>query len=205
MSKFKNYLKKFTPRYLKLKTSSLFRKIKPYGIIIPKSSFFEKPNLVIGGGNMHIGESCTIGHSAWLAAYENYRGQCFKPKLIIGNNVKIGNFVCITCIDEITVEDGCLFSEYVYISDHYHGYDPIDNIEPAKQPLFSKGKVRIGCNTFVGYRVTILSGVTIGKNCVIGAHSVVTKSFPDYSMVAGVPAKIIKRYDFERRDWISID
>ena len=63
------------------------------------------------------------------------------PKIIIGNNVRIGNYACITAVDEIVIENGCLFSEYIYISDHYHGFDPALNISPAKQPLSSKGKV----------------------------------------------------------------
>ena len=49
-----------------------------------------------------------------------------------------------------------------------------------------------------------MPGVTLGKNVIVGANAVVTKSVPDYSIVAGVPAKIIKKYDFEKNEWISV-
>ena len=167
------------------------------------NSSIENPKVISGAENISIGSNTSIGHSSWIAAFNSYLNQNFSPNIIIKNNVRIGNYACITAIDEIVIEDGCLFSEYVYISDHYHGVDPSTNLSPKDQPLFSKGKVFIGKNTFVGYRVTILSGVTLGRNCVIGSHSVVNKSFPDYSMIAGSPAKVIKTFNFEKNDWID--
>lgn len=171
------------------------------GIKIGSNSFFEKPKILNGVEFIEIKDNSSIGHSSWLGAFDNYFEQSFNPKILISNNVRIGNYACITAIDEILIKDGCLLSEYVYISDHYHGFDPALNLSPKEQPLFSKGKVEIGENTFIGYRATILSGVKLGKNCVVGAHSVVTKSFPDYSMIAGSPAILIKTYDFENNIW----
>ena len=168
------------------------------------NSFLATPMQIDGGKFIYLGNNSSIGHSAWLGAFEKYLDQTFSPKILIEENVRIGNYACITCVEKITISKGCLISEFVYISDHYHGFDPEFHLSPALQPLYVKGEVFIGENTFIGYRVSILSGVKIGKNCVIGAHSVVTKSFPDYSMLAGSPAVMIKTYSFIEKNWIDV-
>lgn len=200
-----NFLKNKMVDYL----SFFFQRLEPkyyyknnsLGIKIGSNSFLEKPKTLNGAEYIEIEDNSSIGHSSWLGAFDKYINQSFNPKIMISNNVRIGNYACITAIDEILIKDGCLLSEYVYISDHYHGFDPTLNLPPKDQPLFSKGKVEIGENSFVGYRVTILSGVKLGKNCVVGSHSVVTRSFPDYSMIAGSPARLIKTFDFENKRW----
>lgn len=63
------------------------------------------------------------------------------------------------------------------------------------------GGVSIGDETWIGTGVVIAGTVTIGKHCVIGANSVVTKDIPDYCVAAGNPCKIIKRYSFETKQW----
>lgn len=177
-----------------------------YGInFSDDTSLIYMPHSLNGGKYINIGTGSRIGKFCWIGAFDNYLNQIFVPKIIIGNNVNIGNFACITAINRVEISDGCLFSEYVYISDHSHGYDAADNTSPTIQPLQSKGAVIIGENTFIGMRVSVLPGVTIGRNCVVGAHSVVTKSIPDYSMVAGAPAVIVKQYDFVNNQWASIE
>ena len=69
-----------------------------------------------------------------------------------------------------------------------------------QQPLQTK-PVSIGDGCWIGEKVCILPGVSIGKKCVIGAASVVVKSIPDYCIAAGNPAKVIKRYNFVSHQW----
>jgi lipopolysaccharide O-acetyltransferase len=76
-------------------------------------------------------------------------------------------------------------------------------IEPQKRPLNSL-PVIISKNVWIGESVSILPGVRIGKASIIGANSVVTKDIPDYSIAAGNPAKVIKKYNFATRCWERI-
>jgi lipopolysaccharide O-acetyltransferase len=176
-----------------------------WGVQVGEGSFFGLPLKIEGGEYIRIGNNSSIGTKAWLAAYAEHGNEKYTPSLVIGNNVRIGNYACITSVNNISIGDGCLFSEYVYISDHTHGYDPSEGIAPMLQPLHSKGPVNIGENCFVGYRVSILPGVTLGRHCVVGSHAVVTASFPDYTMIAGVPAKAIKRFNLEKKSWEPLD
>lgn len=65
-------------------------------------------------------------------------------------------------------------------------------------------KVVIGEGSWLGTNVVVVGDVRIGKHCVIGANSVVTKDIPDYSVAAGTPCKVIKQYDFEREAWVRV-
>ena len=87
-----------------------------------------------------------------------------------------------------------LTGRYVYISDNNHGKTDYESLcqQPSERELDIKGPVVIGDNVWIGDKVSILSGVTIGEGSIIGCNAVVTHDIPPYSVVGGVPAKIIK-------------
>ncbi|OEZ98113.1 acyltransferase [Duganella phyllosphaerae] len=152
---------------------------------------------------IEIGNDCHIGKSLVMEPITSHGKQKFTPRISVGNNVYIGRYCQIFCVDAITIENGCVLSEYIYMSDSAHGFAP-DAGFIMEQDLESKGPIHIGKNTFIGYGVSIMPGISLGKNCVVGINSVVTRSFPDFSMIAGSPAKLIKTYCEERKDWIRV-
>lgn len=161
-----------------------------------------RPWKVVGAPMIEIGERTTIRPDSNLWAISEYEGKRYNPSLIIGSCVYIGPHVFLTTIDSLTIEDGCVLSEHVYITDFFHGLDPTQG--PIMQRhLESKGPVHLGRGCFLGFRVAVMPGVTLGEHCVVGANSVVTRSFPPYSMLAGSPAHLIKRFSLEQRRWVS--
>jgi len=171
-------------------------------IVRQRNCEIELPFFMIDGPErIALGNGTRVGKNAWLSCYDRYQEQAFTPEIIIGNNVRIGNYACIVAIDRIVIEDDCLLSDYVYISDHFHSYDSSLEMPLASRPLEKGGSVTIGSRTFIGMRASILPGVSLGKNCVVAAHSVVTRSFPANSMLGGIPAKLIKTYSEETQTW----
>jgi len=88
-----------------------------------------------------------------------------------------------------------LIASKVYIADHSHGDTSLANLSlpPVYRPLFSKGKVIIEDDVWIGEGAAILPGVVIGRGAIIGTNAVVTKDVDPYTVVGGVPARIIKK------------
>jgi acetyltransferase-like isoleucine patch superfamily enzyme len=137
-----------------------------------------------------------------MYAIRDYQGKKYDSSIVIGNDVYIGRYVFLVAAQGITISSGCVLSEHVYITDENHGYNPLAG-PIMQQELESKGPVRIGPNCLLGYRTAVMPGVTLGEWCIVGANSVVTHSFPSYSMIAGAPARLIKVYSHELRQWVE--
>ena len=148
---------------------------------------------------MTIGEKFGTLERLRIECWDEFAGTKFKPNLTIGNNVNMNFDIHIGCINKVSIGNNVLFASNIYITDHQHGHiDKRDlGINPAKRPLSTNGPVIIEDNVWIGENVAILPNVTIGESCIIGANSVVTKSFPKYSVLAGVPAKLLKSLDIE--------
>lgn len=109
----------------------------------------------------------------------------------------MGEHTQISAAMEVRIGNGVLTGRYVYISDNNHGKSDYDSLclQPGKRDLYIKGPVIIGNNVWIGDKVSILSGVTIGDGTIIGCNAVVTKDIPPYSVVAGVPARVIRKVE----------
>ena len=114
------------------------------------------------------------------------------PKnVFIGKHVSINRFVTISACHggEIRIGDNCLIGPYVLIRSADHRFE--DPAVPIRTQGHNPGPISIGDDCWIAGHVTITRGVTIGKGCVIGANSVVTRDIPEYSVAAGNPARVI--------------
>lgn len=192
---------------------SLFEKLQ-LGVWLIRTKMIEKrarlfrfPMIIRGRKFIDFGENLTTGVGC--------RFDCFpgndpnRPKLHFGKNVQINDYVHFVAMDSVRIGDNVLMASHIFISDNSHGcykggVDDSDPNTPPTQRAYATNPISIGDNTWIGEGVIIMPGVTIGKGCVIGAHSVVSKSIPDYCVAVGSPARPIKKYDFENRKWIKI-
>ena len=153
-----------------------------------------------GMRNISIGNDVFINSHTWLASLPLTGYEC--PLLRFGDGTVIGNYNHIYATREIVFEDNVLTADKVYIADNQHLYEDIDT-PVLHQTIRQLVPIRIGEGSWLGENVCVI-GASIGKHCVIGANSVVTKDIPDYCVAVGTPARVIKRYDFEKKEWVRV-
>jgi len=163
---------------------------------IGKNVLFDSPISLIGEQYISIGNNVSFRKLCILTAHSKYYSYSFTPKITIGDDCHFGQHNHITAINEIYIGNGVLTGSWVTITDNAHGKTDYESLKlkPVERKLYSKGKIIIGNNVWIGDKATILPGVTIGDGAIIAANSVVTKDIPAYSVVGGIPAKVIKEY-----------
>ena len=127
-----------------------------------------------------------IGRRAWIQCVDNNSG-----RILIKKGTSIGRDVVISSADNITIGQHCLISYRVSILDHEHKFEL--GKSPVGTEIGSIDEIEIGDRCFIGSNVTILKGVILGDDCIVAANSVLTHSFPQYSVIGGVPAKLMSR------------
>jgi len=156
---------------------------------------FKFKNLQLVAFEDHV----TIKHFGWISAIDDGADR-YWPKVLIGANSSIGMGVTISAVRRIVLGKNALLARNVYISDHGHAFEDV-NVPIMYQGVGGIGEVHIGDHTWIGQNACIMPGVTIGKHCIVGANSVVTKDLPDFSVAVGSPARIIKQYNAATRCW----
>ena len=152
-------------------------------------SFIISPMAILNPKYMSIGRNVRVRNGLRIEAVDTLR----RPRLAIGDNCNIEQGVHIICSGEVVIGRDCSITAYCSIVDTSH---PFDGIGDAKigdllnpEPAF----VHIGDGCFLGVGAVILPNVRLGQRCVVGSNAVVRPGdYPDGSVLAGVPAKIVR-------------
>lgn len=162
---------------------------------IGRTTTFRVPLRTDGCGSLRIGSGNCFGYSLAprIGSGEILIQSRFPGSTItIGENNTFSNNVSLIATDLIRIGDDCLIGDQVMLVDSdFHAVEPTNR----RRSIGSRAPVIIGDNVWLGSRVVVLKGVSIGNNTVVGAMSLVTKSLPSNCMAVGIPAKIIKRIE----------
>jgi acetyltransferase-like isoleucine patch superfamily enzyme len=148
-----------------------------------------------------LGNSVSLRKNAWLNVADV--NSSTEPAIVIEDDCAIGTQTIISARNLIHIERDVLIAQWVLIVDHNHAYEDI-TVPIVKQGITEGGRIRIGQGCWIARGAVILcpkGELTIGRNCVIAANSVVTRSIPDYSLVAGLPARVMRQYDPATKTW----
>lgn len=125
-----------------------------------------------------IGDNVKIKAAVYIEYPEN---------LTIGFGVSVQHFCVLSCYGGLEIGDNVSIAHGVSIVTSAHPYGASG---PIREAELESGKVRIGSNVWIGMKASILHGIDIGSDVVVGAHALVTRSIPDNSVSTGVPARI---------------
>ncbi len=160
-------------------------------------SYLAKPTFIYGGKRITIGNKVRIFPGARMETHRN-------GSIIIKDNISIGqNFHLISSDTQLVLGANTTISGNVFITNVDHNYTQI-GVHILEQDYIAK-ITNIGENCFIGYGAAIQAGTSIGRQCIVGANSVVRGVFPDYCVIAGIPAKILKKYNFNTKNWEKTD
>lgn len=165
-----------------------------------RTAYVQKLLRIDGRENIYIKAQVIIQRQTWLAAVPLTGAK--ECNLTIDKGSVIGNFNHIYAINSIKIGKKVLTADKVYISDCAHDYRNID-LAVVEQPIILLSPVVIGDGAWIGENVCVL-GASVGKGSVVGANSVVLSDVPDYCVAVGAPAKVIKRYNFDTKQWEKV-
>jgi len=199
------YLKKFLMLYHSMSLFSLIRLLVDLSytkVFYPKTRIIRRPVYIRNEGSLTLGKGFSSGPGLIIEVFgEN-------AKIEVGENVMAFHNLHIGAVESVIIGDRVLIASNVYISDHSHGnYSGISQSSPIEPPVkreLVSNPIEISNDVWLGENVSILPGVKIGKGSIIGAGAVVNNDVPDYCIAAGVPAKLVKKYSFEKKQWISL-
>lgn len=199
MKKFLNKQKCKFKNFLYLLRRTLFSPFLGIKIPFSKNINFE-PNVRVGsgtrlydyGGIINVCTNTNIcNNSKFIVGKDGY--------LYIGKNCLLGEQGIYNVFDDLILGNNVITADRVSFVTNIHLYNDIS--VAIKDQKSTHDKIIVGDGCWLGMNVTILPGTIIGKNCVVAAHSVVKGIFPDYCVIAGVPGRIVKKYNYTTNQW----
>jgi acetyltransferase-like isoleucine patch superfamily enzyme len=140
---------------------------------------------------LQVGAGALLEPGVWITAPGTARVR-------IGQGTFLNMGVMVAAERLVEIGDHCMLANGCFVTDSSHRFD-----DPSKpitwQGFESKGPTKIGDNCWLGANVVVTSGVSIGERCVVGANSVVTKDVEPFSIVAGAPARVLRRVEQSER------
>ncbi len=155
--------------------------------------------LIFSAKSVIWGTNVVILKNARIEGVEKYGSQTYSPVIILHDGVSIQQNCHITCAERIEIGSNTALASNVTITDIDHSYQDINR--PIEQQDLIVKQISIGKDCKIYNNAVILQGTTMGNHCVVGANSVVKGNFPDYSIIVGTPARIVKRYNSSTGIW----
>lgn len=146
-----------------------------------------------GGAAVDVGPDAAISIGRGVSIQRDFTGY-FTGRVDIGEGAYINRGVYLDVRHDVRIGRHCLIAEGVSIHDSDHEFGAVDSAVTPTERGFRSAPIRIGDNVWIGTKATILKGVTIGDNAVVAAHAVVTRDVPANTVVAGVPARVVKQW-----------
>lgn len=145
-----------------------------------------------GERGIEIGARVFVGAGCWIESLAE--DGAANPVIVIGDGTSFSGNATVTAVRKVWIGNHVLIARNVHISDHFHAFT--DPLVPVKdQGVDRIADVVIHDGAWIGHGAVICPGVTIGRNAVVGANSVVREDVPDHCVAAGVPARIIRRQE----------
>ena len=165
------------------------------------------PFRILNPHRIKIGDRTSIREGAFIHAYQdlsdlmNYIDPIYKndfkkedyqydSEIILGNEIQIGRFLLMSSTNSIILEDNVLLSERIFMGDNNHTFSHL-HVPIMQQPNKKGNPIFIGKGSWLGIGATILAGTHLGRNCVVGANSVVADMFESNSVIGMEKAKLL--------------
>jgi acetyltransferase-like isoleucine patch superfamily enzyme len=168
-----------------------------------QGSFIRNPLLILNPACITVGDRVAIRDGIRLEVV--FSNSSRNPELVIENDTNIEQNVHIVCQSRIRIGNNVSITANCCIVDVTHPFADVHDLKKIGSRILDEPSfVEIGDGSFIGFGSVILPNVRIGKNAIIGANSVVTHDIPDYCVAGGVPATILKKYNFTKETWEKV-